>query len=379
MFVSRRNFLRTVGIGAAAGVALQPSMMSAAPLFEPMRPRDLGGPIRLNSNENAYGPSPKTTAAIRTASAEANRYPFDQYEELVEQIAKLNRVRREQVLMGCGSTEILRIAAAAFLSKGKQLIQASPTFEALEHYARANGAEVVSVPLDKQFEHDLDSMLARVSSSTALVYICNPNNPSASITPRKDLEIFIGNLPSTCHVLIDEAYHHFAGQSPVYASFLDHPIDNERLIVARTFSKVYGLAGLRLGYGIASHTTARQMEPYLTEDSVNGIVVRAATVALADTESVNDFIKRNAEVRENFFNQAKVRGLKPIDSQANFVMMDTGHPAQESIEHFRKNNILIGRRFPAMDTYIRVSLGTPEEMKEFWRAWDLMPNAATRA
>jgi histidinol-phosphate aminotransferase len=233
------------------------------------------------------------------------------------------------------------------------------------------------VPLDKQFAHDLHGMLARVSSSTTLVYICNPNNPSASITPRKDLEIFIGKLPSTCHVLIDEAYHHFAGQSPVYASFLDHPINNERLIVARTFSKVYALAGLRLGYGIASHTTAKQMEPYLTEDSVNGIVVRAATVALADTESINDFIKRNAEVRENFFNQAKVRGLKPIDSQANFVMMDTGHPAQESIEHFRKNNILIGRRFPAMDTYIRVSLSTPEDMKEFWRTWDTMPYAKT--
>jgi histidinol-phosphate aminotransferase len=117
MFVSRRNFLRTVGIGAAAGVALQPSIISAAPLFEPMRPRELGGPLRLNSNENAYGPSPKTAAAIRTASAQANRYPFDQYDGLVEQIAKLNRVRREQVLLGCGSTEILRIAAAA-LSAG---------------------------------------------------------------------------------------------------------------------------------------------------------------------------------------------------------------------------------------------------------------------
>ncbi len=134
-----------------------------------------------------------------------------------------------------------------------------------------------------------------------------------------------------CHVLIDEAYHHFAGQSPVYASFLDHPINNERLIVARTFSKVYGLAGLRLGYGIASHTTAKQMEPYLTEDSVNGIVVRAATVALADTESVNDFIKRNAEVRENFFNQAKVRGLKPHRFAGQFC--DDGHRTSGAGEH----------------------------------------------
>ena len=345
-------------------------------MFEPMRPRESGGPTRLNSNENVYGPSEKTAAAIRTASVTANRYPFHEYDALIEQIAALNGVKPEQMVIGCGSTEILRVAAAAFLGNGKQLLQASPTFEALAHYAQSSGAEVVSIPLDKQFAHDLDGMLERVNASTRLVYICNPNNPTASLTPRKDLEAFIGKLPANCYVLIDEAYHHFAVQSAMYASFLDHPINDERVIVARTFSKVYGLAGLRLGYGVASHATAKLMDSYLTEDGVNSIVVHAAATALSDTESVTDFVKRNASVRQEFFNQAKARELQPIDSYANFVMMNAGHPALQTIEHFRKNNVLIGRRFPAMDTYVRISLGTPEEMQAFWRTWDMQPTAS---
>src|SRR5262249_32811535 len=128
-------------------------------------------------------------------------------------------------------------------------------------------------------------------------------------------------------------------------------------------------------YGIASPATAQRMNAYLTANNVNCIAVRAAMAALNDTESVTDFVKRNMDDRQEFFNQAMARMLKPIDSHANFVMMNAYHPAEELIEHFRKNNILIGHRFPAMDSYIRVSLGTPEEMREFWRVWDKLPFA----
>ena len=139
------------------------------------------------------------------------------------------------------------MAAFAFLGSGKQLIQASPTFEAIEHYARSAGSEVISVRLTPGFAHDLDGMLTHASSSTTLVYICNPNNPTASLTPRKDIENFISKLPTSTFVIIDEAYHHYAGRSGDYASLLDRPLHDERVIVTRTFSKVYGLAGLRLG------------------------------------------------------------------------------------------------------------------------------------
>ena len=377
MQLSRRTFLRSVGLGTVAATSVQWPLpaWSPAAAFEPARNKEPGGPVRLDNNENVYGPSRKTAAAIRAALGSVNRYPFNEYDGLIDRIARAHKVKTEQILLGCGSSEILRLAVAAFLGPGKQLIQASPTFESMDHYARSAGAEVISVPLTATFAHDLDAMLARTGTSSTLVYICNPNNPTASLTPRNDIESLIGKLPGNSYLLIDEAYHHYAGQSAMYASFLDRSVENERVIVSRTFSKIYGLAGLRLGYGIASARTAKQMNAYATIDNVNGVVVRAGLAALDDAPSVAEFIKRNEDARQEFFNQAMARMLKPIDSHTNFVMMNTHHPAEQVIEHFRKNNVLIGRRFPAMDSYIRVSFGTPDEMAAFWRVWDMLPFA----
>jgi histidinol-phosphate aminotransferase len=309
---------------------------------------------------------------MRSALLNANRYPYMDYDPLAESIAKLHGIGREQVLLGCGSSEILRMAAGAFLGPGKQLIQANPTFEAMEHYARATGAEVVSVRLTPQYAHDLEHILQRAGNSTGLVYVCNPNNPTASLTPRGDLETFIEKLPANVHILIDEAYHHYVGQSAMYASFIDHPLDDDRVIVSRTFSKVYGLAGLRLGYAVGSSAALQRMGAHSTERSVNCVVAQAAMVALDDTRNVRDSVMRNANDRQEFRNQAMVRMLKPIDSHANFLMMDTHHPAEEVIRHFQEHKVLIGRRFPAMDTHIRVSLGTRTEILEFWRVWDML-------
>jgi histidinol-phosphate aminotransferase len=375
MITSRRGFLRSLGAGTAAGIAVhwQLTGTARAATFGPSWPERDDGLIRLHSNENAYGPSAKVAEVIKSSTRSANRYPRMEYDGLVERIAAVNKVKPEQVLLGCGSTEILRVAAFAFLGSGKQLIQASPTFEAIEHYARAAGSEVISVRLTPAFAHDLAGMLARASASTTLVYICNPNNPTASLTPRKDLENFISRLPASTFVVIDEAYHHYAGQSGMYVSFIDRPLDDERVIVARTFSKVYGLAGLRLGYAVASPKVIQQIRRFATEDNINAIVTQAAAAALDDVDAVNNFTQRNTDDRQEFFNQAMARALKPIDSHANFVMMNTFHPAEEVIQHFRLSNILIGRRFPPMDTYIRISLGSPEEMRAFWRTWDILP------
>jgi histidinol-phosphate aminotransferase len=375
MITSRRGFLRCLGAGTAAGMAIPWPLTGRlrAATLEPYRTEQDDGFIRLNSNENAYGPSTKVAEAIRSSIGSANRYPRMQYDWLVERIADVDNMRPEQVLLGCGSSEILRVAAFAFLGNGKQLIQASPTFEAMERYAHAAGSEVISVRLTPTFAHDLDSMQARATASTALVYICNPNNPTSSLTPRKDLENFITKLPASTIVVIDEAYHHYAGTSGMYASFIERPLDDERVIVVRTFSKVYGLAGLRLGYAVGSPQIVQRMRKFATEDNINAIVTQAAAAALDDTDGVHDFVRRNANDRQEFFNQAMARALKPIDSHANFVMMNTFHPAEEVIQHFRKNNILIGRHFPPMNTYIRISLGRPEEMSVFWRTWDMLP------
>jgi histidinol-phosphate aminotransferase len=359
-----------------AGTALQWPLAGPANAarFEPPRSEEPGGPVRLNSNENAYGPSKKTAAAISSAVVGVNRYPLMELDPLIEHIAAVHRVKSNQVLLGCGSTEILRVAAA-LAGSGGQLVQASPTFEGLQHCASGLGVQVISVPLTHAYAHDLDGMLQRVGPSTRLIYICNPNNPTASITPRKDLEVFITKLPANCYVLIDEAYHHYVNQSGMYTSFIDRPVDNERVIVCRTFSKVYGLAGLRLGYAISSPATIERLRVYISEDNVNGVVAQAAVTALDDREATNSFVKRNADDRQEFLNQAQGRMLKPIDSHTNFIMMNTHHPVTDVIEHFRKNNILIGRHFPPMNTYIRVSLGTPNQMLAFWHVWDKLPFA----
>jgi histidinol-phosphate aminotransferase len=216
-------------------------------------------------------------------------------------------------------------------------------------------------------------MLARIDATTGLVYICNPNNPTGTLTRRRDLEAFIRELPETTVVVIDEAYHHYAGDSSDYASFIDRPINADRLIVTRSFSTIFGLAGLRVGYAVTAQQTARLLAAGRLPENVSVMAARAAVAALEDREHAQLSVVRNTDDRQEFFNQCHARMLRPIDSLANFVMVNTGGPAVEIIDHFRKHNVLIPPSMPGFDTYVRVSLGTQADMQEFWRVWDLLP------
>jgi histidinol-phosphate aminotransferase len=370
MSSSRRDFLKIMGISAAAGVPAGPSFVASASVAAA---ENSAGAIRLDNNEDAYGPSGKVAEAIRLAASEANRFPGARAYELAERIAKSHNVTPDQVVLGAGSTEVLRMASCAFLGPGKQLVQASPTYPAMEFYARANRADVISDPLDRRFGHDLDAMLAHAGSGAGVVYICNPNNPTGSITARSALQDFISRLPASCHILIDEAYHHFAEQSGSYVSFLDQPLNDPRIIVTRTFSHAYGLAGLRVGYGVASPKVATRMRTFATAESIGTLAAAGAIAALDDAASLKEFIRRNTDDRQEFTNQAITRRLKPLDSHTNFVALDTSNPTNVIIQHFRSNNILIAPVSLAWDTWIRVSLGKAEDMKAFWRTWDTLP------
>lgn len=382
MSISRRSLLRGIGAGAAVTAAM-PALAElsfgkdfdfpAGALLEPRPGSVPGTPIILSRNENSYGPSEKVIASMREALQIANRYPDDESEILLAKIAALHNIKHEQVILGCGSGEILRMSAETFVGPGKKLIVALPTFEALGNHAHQRGAEVINVPLSKDWSHDLDGMLARAESSTGLIYICNPNNPTGSLTPRRDLEAFIQKVPANTCVLIDEAYHHFVGETAAYTSFIDRPIHDNRVIVARTFSKIYGMAGMRVGYCIAAMPTAKKLAACRLPENVNAVAARAAATALDDVEHVLMSVKRNARDRQEFFEQATTRKVPAISSQANFVMLNAGRPTVEVIEHFKKNGILVARRFPPLDTCVRVSLGTPPEMTEFWKVWDMMP------
>jgi histidinol-phosphate aminotransferase len=374
MSISRRNLLCQLGAGVAATAAL-PSLTEVgfgAGLPLPAAGGSVG-PVILSRNENAFGPSEKVISAMRETVHAANRYPLSQDSELYHRVAALHGVKAERIVFGCGSSEILTTAVATFGGPGKKIITATPTFELPGHAAQIEGSEVITVPLNKDFAHDLGAMLAKADASTGLVYICNPNNPTASITPRAEIEEFLRKLPRTTMVLIDEAYHHFVPSTASYASFIDKPVDDDRVIVARTFSKVYGLAGIRVGYAVASPDVAQKLSARCVPASVNLAAAVAAMSALNDQAFVRECVKNNADNRQEFFNQAKTRKLSTIDSNANFVMMNAQRPATEMIEHFKKNGVLIGRPFPPLDNYIRVTLGKPDEMAEFWRVWDLAP------
>src|SRR5207302_8655462 len=212
------------------------------------------GIVRLSANENPYGPSAKAHEAMKNAHPASNRYPDEANDVLIDKIAKINGVNREQIALGDGSGEILKLCAETFTgpTQGK-LIAADPTFESILEYSKANGAEVVKVPLTSSFAHDLSKMGS--AAQKGLIYICNPNNPTASITPKNDLRDFIAKASPGTMILVDEAYFHYA-DSPDYESVIPLIKDHPNLIVARTFSKIYGMARLRFGYcGVLPDTT----------------------------------------------------------------------------------------------------------------------------
>jgi histidinol-phosphate aminotransferase len=374
MYISRRTLLNRLAAGAIAGAACNTvaelafgHACSASAANLPAKP------ILLSRNENAYGPSPKVLRALQEVLASCNRYPRAECDLLVSKVAALHRVRPEQVILGCGATEIMCMAAMTFLGPGKKLVQASPTYPVLGEFALSIGGEVINVPLNRMYEHDLDAMLARCDASTGLVYVCNPNNPTGTLTPRKDIERFIRKLPATTLVMIDEAYHDFVTGTSGYTSFLDDPIDDNRVMVARTFSKIHGLAGMRIGYVVAPANVAPRLSTAPLRLGVSAVSARAAAAAIDDSEYVRMAATRNANDRQEFLNQVNARMLRALESHTNFVLLNPLRPVDQVVEHLGKHNIFVAPRVPQMSKYLRVSLGTPAEMLEFWRVWDLMP------
>lgn len=372
--ITRRNFF-----GKLARVSASVATFPALSTFDLAQACSASGvnapaaPILLSRNENAYGPSETVLAAMQETCSAGNRYPVEECYSLVGKLAALHRIPPEQVVLGCGSSETLRMAAELYLGPGKSLVQASPTFRRLGEFAQTTGAEVISVPLNKMYEHDLETMLARTRASTGLVYICNPNNPTGTLTPRTDIEAFVGKLPPTTMVLIDEAYHHFVSATGAYASFLDRPFNDSRVVVTRTFSKIYGLAGMRIGYVVAAPEVARRLSARRLTFGVSAVSARAAASALDDSAYVLMAARRNANDRQEFMNQANARMMRIIDSHTNFVMLNPGRPVEEVFKHLQSHNIHVAPPIPEMSKYLRVSLGTPVEMLRFWKALDLMP------
>ena len=363
--ISRRKFAHLLGAGAAAAVVRPRLTFAAQPVASPATTSSV---VRLSSNENPYGPSPKALKAMNGAFGLSCRYPDEHADELIEALAKLNGVNRDQILLGDGSGEILKLCADTFTgaTRGK-LVVADPTFEAILNHASVNGAEVVKVPLTAiSFAHDLPRMAAAAKES--LVYICNPNNPTASITPKDDVRDFISKAPRQTIILVDEAYYHYA-DSPDYESVIPLIKDYPNLIVARTFSKIYGMAGLRCGYCVAQKESIDRLRPHQMWDSVNIMALAAAVASLSDPEQVTHGRRLNSEAKTYVTNELDAMGYKQIPSQANFIMIDLKRRVVPLIQAMKQRNVQVGRLFPALPNYMRVTIGKRAEMEAFLSAF----------
>jgi len=370
MTISRRDLLRQFGSSVATGAFLATRSEKSAPDIAWTQDDTATQALRLDRNENAYGPSAAAIAAIQAASRDAHLFPGAP-DALIESLAKLHGVKNDQILLGAGSSEIFRMAAAAYLSAGRNIVLSRPTYEVMEHYARPRTAEVIGVPLRKDHSHDLAAMLGRIGSKTRLVYIANPNNPTATLTDKREIEDFLKELPRSVPVVLDEAYHEYAGGSGAYASFVEHAVRRENLIVSRTFSKAYGLAGLRLGYAVGEASTLKRLAAERLEQSVSRFALLAGQAALLDQSHIATCVHQNQESRQEFINQVNARMLRLLDPHCNFACLNVMSPAGAVIDHYRKHNVVLPPEIPLMPNYVRVSLGTVEQMKEFWRVWDL--------
>jgi histidinol-phosphate aminotransferase len=363
--ISRRHFAHLLGIGAAAAI-VRPRITIAKQTATVPAPTK-AGMVRLSANENPYGPSAKAHEAMKNAHPMCNRYPDEGNDVLIDKIAKINNVSREQIVLGDGSSEILKLCAETFTgpTQGK-LIAADPTFEAILEYSKACGAEVVKVPLTSSYTHDLEKMGA--SAQKGLVYVCNPNNPTASITPKNDLREFIAKTSPETMILVDEAYFHYA-DSPDYESVIPLVKDHPNLIVARTFSKIYGMAGLRCGYCVAQPETIKRMHGFQMWDSVNVMALAAASASLDDVDQVNNGRKVNSEAKSFTISELDKMGLKQIPSQANFIMFDCKRPVVPIIKAMKERNVQVGRLFPALPNHMRLTIGKKSEMESFVTAF----------
>jgi histidinol-phosphate aminotransferase len=365
---SRRSFLSAIGSGLAATGSACAARHGAGAASVPLRRRT--GPVssaevlRLGANENPYGPAPAALRAIGEALPEANRYAFSAMNDTGAALAEHLHVPGTHVVLGCGSSEILEAAVSAFTSRDKSLVTAAPTFELPATRAATNGADVTDIRVDERGRLDLAGMLDRAPGS-GLVYVCNPNNPTSTVHASTDIQAFIDDVhrrsPDTI-VLVDEAYHEYV-EAPSYASAAPLTVADPGLIVTRTFSKIYGLAGLRVGCAVGQPATLARLRPWLGDMTMSVLTAAAAGASLADAAHVERQRALNHGARA-FTLDALVRaGCSAYESDANFVMVDVHRDCRSFAAACAARGIRVARPFPPLEHHARITIGTLDEMR----------------
>jgi histidinol-phosphate aminotransferase len=359
--LTRRVF--TAGAALAAGRMLTEAALAqraAVPLAD--LPKDM---VWLNANENPLGPPRAAIEAMTQALPTTGRYHYQEYRDFYAELARSEELAPEQVLVGAGSSEVLHAAVDAFTSAEKPLVSITPTYEGPIDVTRGYGREVIRVPLTVAYTADVKALVEAAERTKAgLIYLCNPNNPTGTVTPKGDIEWLVSNLPKGAIALIDEAYVHFA-ETPEMESALKHVRAGKDVVVTRTFSKIHGMAGLRAGFACARGELIRAMSPF-RNNVISYVAVRAVLAALADTP--NFLPQRRAAIlktRRELYGWLRERDLDYIESHANFVMIDLKRDIRPIIMAMPPKGVAVGRPFPPMDTFLRVSIGTDADMAKF--------------
>lgn len=387
--LTRRSFVHTLGLGAAACIGARGRENALWSAFEPPVEALEPGVICLSSNENPLGPGPAVLDAIEAAfgpsGATPGRYSSSS-RDLIDALARRLGVKPENIVLGCGSTQILRSCTHLFTAKDKPLVGTIPTYEACAGYAELMGHPVRPVALDARLRIDLDAFAA-AARGAGLVFYCNPNNPTATYVGARATREFIATVnresPDTT-ILVDEAYYDYVTDSD-HDTHIPVAVQNPRVIVARTFSKAYGMAGLRIGYAVGHPDTITRMAEWDGGSGTSSLNVLALRAAIAATERDPSFVTseraRNQQVRDFTMKWFADRGMTPADSQANFMFVDIGRPVKDFRDACAKHQIKVARDFPPFEkSHCRISFGTMDEMKKAVAVFArLLPRKATAA
>ncbi|HSG09239.1 MAG TPA: aminotransferase class I/II-fold pyridoxal phosphate-dependent enzyme [Longimicrobiales bacterium] len=325
------------------------------------------GTVRLSSNENPLGLSPAARQAVIDNLVNANRYPGEWSRPLVEALAERVGVGTDKLIMGAGSTEVLQMAVQAYQSPRAPMVIAEPTFEDVPRYQRPFAYDLIPVPLTKGLEHDLDRMREAAGSGPSVVYLCNPNNPTGTITRSSDIDAWIADAPESTLFLLDEAYFEYA-DDPSYWSGLKWIDTKPNVIVVRTFSKIFGMAGMRLGYGVAHPDTAQRLRSFICANNTNVPACAAGLASLEDAGLMARSVKVNEEAKAIATSTLDDLGLEHIPTQTNFIMHRINGDLQTYIDRMREAGVRVGRPFPPMTDWNRVSFGLPGEMDRWAEA-----------
>ena len=370
--VSRRSFFRLAG--AAAGVAaalpiLTEGQLALAQSIVDARPKPSGA-VLIDANENPLGPCSEAVEAMQPLLVHGGRYNVDLCASMVTLFSEQQGLKPGYVFPYSGSTDALTYSVVAFTSKDRPYVTADPGYESGMYTAAGIGTPVVKVPLTKDYAHDVKAMCA--VPNAGLLYICSPNNPTGTLTSHDDIEWALANKPAGSVLLVDEAYIHFSDAT----SALDLVKADKEIIVLRTFSKIYGMAGLRCGLAIGRPDLLAKMKPY-SMNFIPMLAAAAATASLGNKDLIPQRKRINAEVRQDVFSWLTAKNYSFIPSVSNFFMLDTKRPGKEIMAAMAEKNVYIGRVWPAMPTYVRITIGTKPDMQKFQAAFHQVMDSST--